>query len=161
MKKLLILLLVVCSCSSLAGKEEVDDKKAIEDLRQAELEFYRVQNEARIKNERVIVDEVSLLHNKFHIPIVYMTVRNVSDKKIQALEVQFDCYDEMGFPVNHSYYVNNTYTGIAADANIEVGKTDILILELYGYKRTSNIKKVRFTQILYADGSHWTKGEVE
>lgn len=93
--------------------------------------------------------------NSIGTPEAHITFRNLSYQPITAFKLTFDCYDAFGNPSRWTSYSSHTYNGYVNNLYFEPMDSSLWYWTLYLQESTTNIRNIRITEIVFADGSKW------
>ncbi|MFF2889662.1 hypothetical protein [Paenibacillus sp. NPDC057967] len=123
----------------------------IEKVRKTEL-----TNELKVNNNVPLkVTGTTIGYNLIGIPEPEITFKNLSDKTIDALEIEIRCYDTFGRAVTFPGY-SNLFRGIAQEVMIPSGTEDTFVWTLNLFDNTTKVN-VTVTNVHYTDGTTWKK----
>lgn len=123
-------------------------------------EIKRKQDEVNKKYEKlrllgvpIELSKASVSYNSIGNPEAELEVRNISNKVIDAFEVDVLCYDNYNRPVSHYLYKTNRFKGISQD-EIEPLDENYSTWTLHGHENTTKIKIV-IKSVHFKNGSKW------
>lgn len=88
-------------------------------------------------------------------PYLSVSYKNLSDKKIDAFEISFKCYDSYGKPVNEYLGSNNYVTELIQIGSLGSGLTSNFSVDLMFYYNTTKIEDLKITSVHFEDGEVW------
>lgn len=138
--------------SKLASDRIKEIKKKKADAKKQKEEEIKAKEESR-KSPLELVDTYLKL-NSISNPEVYLVVKYISNKTIDAYDVAFHCYDRYDEPVNH-YLYNNRFEAIS-QKTIKPGETFgyEYFWTLYGHENTTKVKAV-LKRVHMTDDTVW------
>ena len=90
-------------------------------------------------------------------PEAHITFRNLSYQTITAFKLTFDCYDAFGDPARWTSYSSNAYNGYMNNIQFAPMEAESYYWTLYLQDSTTNLRNMRITEIVFADGSKWVR----
>ncbi len=118
------------------------------------------QDEINKKYERlrsmgipIELSKASVSYNSIGNPEATLEVRNISNKVIDAFEVDILCYDNYNRAVSHYLYKTNRFKGISQD-EIEPLNENYSTWTLHGHENTTKIKII-IKSVHFKNGSKW------
>lgn len=125
-------------------------KKEVEKKREA------LANELKDnKNVPLKVMSATVKNNSIGTPEVTVTVKNLTNKVIDAYELSFQCYDTYDRPVIGLGTKTNTINSIMQNIKVSSGKEVSGTVNLTLYDLTTKVKNVRITSAHFTDGTVW------
>lgn len=123
--------------------------------------FYAKRNDLCAQWRQAIGSPIAVLgysisHNVIGVPVVNMTLRNLTPAACGSLEVKFTCVDAYGnVTTDYPWLYDGTFTGYDDTANIPAYGTKTFAWTLYSNERTSSIRNPYALRAVFADGSVW------
>ncbi len=107
------------------------------------------------------------LEDEPQLPRVSLNMVNLDSRHIVSFKIEFDCYDENGNPAvdiygsNHVvYYAANTWCCPYDEEYPQSTIGGLMYIdgyELYNIPNTREVRNVKVTEILFSDGTKWTR----
>lgn len=101
------------------------------------------------------VIKTSVSEDTIGTPIANVTVKNTSQKTIDAFKVTIKTFNNFGEPVK-GFLTDNSYDGISQDEKVLPNATSDASWTLYNYDTTKKIEAEVY-QVHFTDGSTWSK----
>ncbi|CAH0998033.1 hypothetical protein EMA8858_04168 [Emticicia aquatica] len=99
------------------------------------------------------LSKANVSYNSIGNPEAILEVRNISNKIIDAFEVDILCYDNYNRPVSHYLYKTNRFKGISQD-EIEPFDENYSTWTLHGHENTTKIK-INIKSVHFKNGTKW------
>lgn len=113
------------------------------------------------RNQRCPVISIAseITYNCIGIPRTNIIFYNTTKRIVEALEIDFACYDSFNRRLGRYTYGGVRFKGIVQNLWIEPKtKTQKLMWTLHGYENTTYIKNITILQIKFKDGYIWKRG---
>lgn len=99
------------------------------------------------------VVKTSVTSDAIGTPVANVTVKNTSQKTVDAFKITIKTFNNFGEPAN-GFLTDNTYDGISQDGRIAPGASYEASWTLYNYDTTTKIEATPY-QVHFTDGSTW------
>lgn len=101
------------------------------------------------------VTKTSVTEDTIGTPIANVTVKNTSQKTVDAFKVTIKTFNNFGEPVK-GFLTDNSYDGISQDEKVLPNTTSDASWTLYNYDTTKKIEAEVY-QVHFTDGSTWSR----
>lgn len=96
-----------------------------------------------------------ITYDIIYMPEVNLEVKNLTNKTIDAYEMELECYDTYDRPVREIITASNKFLGISQNNELKPYRSQTDTWSLTWYENVTKVKNVKITSVHFTDGTVW------